>query len=92
MQSDKDALDWLTTSAIKGNADAQNQLGVCYEKGQAVDQDYKKAVEWYTKAILQDHTTAQINLGLCIKSLGGATKTQSNPICSTERDVDFREL
>jgi len=34
----------------RGDALAQNNLGVMYENGQGVPQDYKEAVKWYTKA------------------------------------------
>ena len=36
--------------AIKGNADAQYNLGVMYSKGNAVTQNYAQALEWYKKA------------------------------------------
>jgi len=39
--------------AEAGDAGAQNNLGVCYYKGEGVPQDYHKAVEWYTKAAEQ---------------------------------------
>ncbi|KXB91570.1 tetratricopeptide repeat protein [Megasphaera hutchinsoni] len=51
--------------AEQGDAAAQYQLGVCYEHGKGVTQDYKKAVEWYQKAAEQGHTAAQYYLSLC---------------------------
>ncbi|MDP7056148.1 MAG: sel1 repeat family protein, partial [Alphaproteobacteria bacterium] len=39
--------------AEQGNARAQNNLGVMYEKGLGVLQDYKTAVKWYTLAAEQ---------------------------------------
>jgi len=50
--------------AEAGNADAQYNLGVMYENGQGVPQDYKEAVKWYRLAAEQGHAKAQTNLGL----------------------------
>ena len=36
---------WLSL-AEQGVADAQNLLGVMYDKGKGVPQDYKEAVKW----------------------------------------------
>ncbi len=43
---------------------AQNNLGVMYDNGQGVPQDYKKAVEWYARAADQGHAMGQANLGV----------------------------
>ena len=50
-------------SAEQGDAMAQNNLGVMYQKGEGVPQDYKEAVKWYRLAAEQGHATAQTNLG-----------------------------
>ena len=50
-------------SAKQGNADAQFNLGLMYESGRGVRQDYTKAVQWYRKAAGQGHAKAQYNLG-----------------------------
>ena len=39
-------------------------LGLMYEKGQGVPQDYKTAVKWYRLAAEQGHANAQSNLGV----------------------------
>ena len=52
--------------AIKGNTDAQFDLGNRYYYGyDYVRKNLTKAVEWYTKAAEQGHAKAQFNLGLC---------------------------
>lgn len=51
-------------SAKQGFAAAQNNLGICYNKGQGVPQDYEKAVYWYTKAAEQGYAVAQNDLGV----------------------------
>ena len=50
--------------AKQGNAKAQYNLGVMYEKGQSVRKDYVEAVRWYRKAAEQGIAEAQFNLGL----------------------------
>lgn len=58
-------------SVLKGNAYAQNNLGLMIEKGLGVAQDYVKAREWLEKAA-QSNAKAQSNLGyMCQKGLGG---------------------
>ena len=60
-----EAVKFFIQAAEQGNADAQFNLGVCYEKGYGVPQDYNKAVEWYRKAAEQGHAIAQCSLGYC---------------------------
>ena len=50
--------------AKQGNAKAQYNLGVMYENGRGVRQDYIQAVQWYRKAAEQGIAQAQYNLGL----------------------------
>lgn len=57
------AFEWATKAAGQGLAQAQTNLGVMYEFGDGVHQDYHKAVEWYTKAAHQGDEFAQYELG-----------------------------
>ena len=50
--------------AEQGNAVAQFNLGLMYDKGQGVRQDYAQAVQWYRKAAEQGLAEAQYNLGV----------------------------
>jgi len=57
--------------AEQGVAAAQFNLGIMYEKGQGVLQDYAQAREWYLKAAEQGHAAAQVNMGVMYgKGLG----------------------
>ena len=49
--------------AEQGNASAQSNLGLMYDNGWGVIQDYKAAVKWYKLAAEQGHSIAQLNLG-----------------------------
>lgn len=50
--------------ALKGDADAQNNLGVMYELGQGVPKDFREAMKWYRLAAAQGYAGAQNNLGV----------------------------
>jgi TPR repeat protein len=54
----------MQKAAEKGDAASQYSLGVMYERGRGVPQDYVKAVEWYQKAADQGYAKAQYGLGL----------------------------
>ncbi len=49
--------------AEQGNALAQSNLGVMYERGEGVVQDYKEAVKWYRKSAEQGDAPAQYSFG-----------------------------
>jgi TPR repeat protein len=59
----KMACQWFGKAAIHGDADAQFALGLSYEFGKGVEQDYAIAVEWYKKAAEQGYSRAQRQLG-----------------------------
>ena len=52
-------------SAAQGDAKGQYHLGVCYQNGEGVSQDYKEAVTWIRKAADQREASAQFDLGYC---------------------------
>jgi TPR repeat protein len=54
----------LHAQANAGDAIAQYNLGVAYDNGQSVPQDYVEAVAWYRKAADQGDPDAQYNLGV----------------------------
>ena len=65
MASDKakEEFEKTKTLAEKGNARAQNKLGMAYHKGMGVPKDDKEAVNWWRKAAVQGFAAAQYNLG-----------------------------
>ena len=58
---DSQLLD-LKLQAENDDADAQYNLGVMYEIGQGVTEDFGEALKWYRKAADQGDTSAQNNL------------------------------
>jgi len=55
-------LEWRPL-AEHGDANAQYNLGVMYDFGKGVPQDFATARQWYEKAAAQGHAGAQNNLG-----------------------------
>ena len=55
----------LLKAAELGNADAQNDIGVCYYIGRGVEQDYTKAAQWVKRAADQGNTQGMSGLGEC---------------------------
>ena len=58
------AAKWFREAAEQGDPAAQFNLGVLYETGQGVPQNYAEAVKWYHAAAEQGEPQAQFNLGV----------------------------
>lgn len=59
----KTALAIWMPEAEAGNAKAQTNVGVIFEKGLGGEPNYEAAVVWYERAAKQGNTEAQFNLG-----------------------------
>ena len=57
------ALKEFRALAEQGGAEAQNNLGWMYERGQGVPQDYAEAIRWFRLAVEQGNARAQTALG-----------------------------
>jgi TPR repeat protein len=53
---------------------AQYNLGVLYDKGRGVSQDYAEAARWYRLAADQEHAWAQYNLGVLYREGHGVPR------------------
>jgi len=62
----------LRSEAERGDANAQNELGVAHGCGMGVIHDHHEAVKWWHKAVEQGHAGAQYNLG-CAYLFGEGT-------------------
>ena len=58
------ALSEFRPLALKGDSDAQANLGSLYLRGLGVEQDYRTAMQWFDKAARQGNAAAQAKLGL----------------------------
>ena len=57
------AVSPYSEAAEQGDADAQDKLGMAYQNGNGVTQDYEQAIYWYRKSADQGYADAQSNLG-----------------------------
>lgn len=62
--------------ARQGDADAQNSLGVAYENGKGVEQNFAEAVKLYTRSANQGNEAAQFNLGRMYAKGRGVKKSE----------------
>jgi TPR repeat protein len=69
-----DAALWLRQAAEDGHLRAQLLLGVLYEDGSGVIQDYEQALEWYRLAASQGDTVAMYRVGSMLRRGVGADK------------------
>lgn len=50
--------------AEAGEAEAQYELGMCYYKGDGVEQNHEEAVKWFCESAEQGYAPAQFNIGV----------------------------
>ncbi len=67
-------LEEMKTHAEYGDAEAQANLGVCYELGVGVRKDIKQAVKWYKRSAAQDHPGSLNNLACCYDAGNGVSR------------------
>jgi uncharacterized protein len=72
-------LEWKPL-AEQGDALSQVNLGLMYDEGKGVAQDYKTAVKWYQLAAEQGDVRAQYNLGLKYSVGKGVTQDYKTSI------------
>ncbi len=58
------ALQLFQPLADRGDASAQCNLGLMYEQGRGVAQNYREAMRWFRLAAVQGNASAQSNLGV----------------------------
>jgi len=64
----EEANKWYLKAAVQGDVQAQYHMGVSFERGVGIKQDYTRAVKWYIEAGEQGNVKAQYNLGVLYSS------------------------
>jgi TPR repeat protein len=59
-------------AAAQGDAVAQFNLGVSFENGKGVEQDFKTAAAWYDMAAAQAHADAAVRRDACLARVAAA--------------------
>ena len=85
------ALRLLQPLAQQDDAKAQYNLGLLYENGWGVTQNYKKAVAWYQKAANQGIAEAQYNLGVMYEEGRGVQQDYQQAAAWYEKAAGFGE-
>lgn len=67
-------LEQSRPTAESGDASAQYNMGVLYDRGYGVERDYAKALQWYEKAAAQHYARAEHNLGIMYKTGKGVSR------------------
>ena len=67
------AVKEFRAAAEAGNADAQFNMALMYERGIGVSKDEQEAVVWYQKSAKQDNSNAQFNLAVMYENGRGTT-------------------
>ena len=58
-----EVFDMFKTGAEHGDARSMHNLGLAYQKGDGIGQDYAKAREWYEKAVVKGDASSMTSLG-----------------------------
>ena len=74
--------------AEQGDAEAQFNLGFCYDDGRGVRKDYGEAVKWYRKAAELGNAVAQWSLGSCYANGRGVAKDEVEAVAWYRRAAD----
>jgi TPR repeat protein len=62
----KESFKWFNELATQNFADAQYQVGYCYETGKGVEENIEEAIRYYKLAIAQDQPDAMVNYGIML--------------------------
>lgn len=70
-EDQKRGLDYVHQAAAIGDARAQHELGMAYEKGTVVARDIDKAALWLKKSAEQDYADGQFAYGVMLATAHG---------------------
>ena len=90
--SDTPILPSKPKTAEPKNAVEQYNLGVLYDEGRDVKQDYSKAAYWYGKAAEQGYASAQFNLGTLYYNGQGVEQDYSKAVHWFEKAAEQRDI
>ncbi len=74
--------------AVQGKAFAQYNLGIMYQNGKGVPQDYAEAIKWYHKVAEQGFAPAQHNLGFMYQNGQGVPQDYAEAVKWYRRAAD----
>ena len=78
----------IRAAAERGDANAQFNLGLMYEEGRGVAQDYAQAVAWYRKAADQGNANGQAGLGAMYANGWGIERDDTEAVAWFRKAVE----
>ena len=79
LQQDKKAgMKWWRLAAEAGSSEAANNLGMCYRKGDGVEQDIDRALEYYRQEARLGGVTGFVNIGALLMLQGSMEEAMLN--------------
>ena len=82
-----DEIDAIRFAAEQGDAKAQSNLGLMYDQGLGVSQDYAEAVRWFRLAAEQGDAGAQCQLGAMYATGKGVQRVNTRPDDDTQPQI-----
>jgi len=89
---------WETyTEALRGNKEAQFQVGVIFERGIGVDENQSLAAQWFEKSAEQGHVDAQYNIAIMYAAGRGVDTDEGKAMmwlakAAKQKDKEARRL
>lgn len=77
---DKTNFNVVSEKAMKGDSEAQCDLGILFSKGKGVEADEYKAFEWFKKSAEQGNARGQFQLGWCYEMEYGVAEDYEKAI------------
>jgi TPR repeat protein len=75
-----EGVTWLRKAALRGYADAQVQLGICFQQGFGVERDLAQALAWFRRAAEQGNARGQLQVGLAYQRGQGVAPDQAQAL------------
>ena len=84
---DSISIDQLILNAKAGDAEAQYNLGICYETGNCIEQDTEQALYWYQKSVDQGFALAKYALSKMYAEGNGVDKDLAKATTDEEKTL-----
>lgn len=88
LQEATDSIKNVLAEARKGDARAQNDVGLWYYTGRHVDCNYHEAMQWWARSARQDFAPAIGNMALCYQTGNGAERDSLKAIKLYQKSIE----
>lgn len=88
LQEATDSIKNILAEARKGDARAQNDVGLWYYVGRHVDRNYKEALQWWARSAKQDFAPAIGNMALCYQTGNGIERDSLKAVKLYQKSIE----